>query len=328
MPNIPTYNPLWASGDDTNIEVPTNTQIEDGIQSGDNAYLEYANWYQNITEDKVNDVISGYWNSSIANSLVFDVLFNDDISLYFGTDNDASIGYSTASVSGKDQLVIGVPATNKTLSICETPDISTTLGVSNTSLPIVRLHSPSNASKFGQLFHNGTDALIDSNVIIRLYSGASARPVVIGQHTTSSEGLVSREDLIVYANTEVHENVYADADFQTKNLYKNETYGSIIHNETNIGTTTSYTVQSGDYYIQSTRTGTSTITIELPGSTTLGRVLVLKAWNNSGAIILDGNGGTIEGDSVFYLPSVPYSYAKIINTATSGNAAWQIIEGS
>ena len=317
MVEINQYSPVWASGSGAKKPLLEDAKIESGFVNNDLSYLEYYNFFYNLTQKKLNEIIINYWNLSEDNLLGVKMTLEDDIGLCFGSSSDAEIVYTTANPSNH-QLQIGVPATNKTLSICEQADINKTFSITNLAYPVLRLHGASETNWI-ELYHDGTDAVVNSDIPIRLYPGSSTTPVAIGAVTASSHALNSRNDVIVEGEIEVDGTVYADNSIEIADQ-TNIACGVIGSNITELGSAvTSYTATASDHIIQFTYAGPADLTVTLPSSSQKGHTLVVSKGDSNGNLTFIRTGsGSIDGSISWGSFTTAYESLTLVALTTTG----------
>ena len=134
MARINQFYPVWGSSAGAKTKPAADDKIEEGWDSDETPIIEYINNLNKSLMDRLNQIIQLYANPTSSSIAYKDQEFEDDLHVSFGTSEDASIVYSTTDVSNP-ALHIGVPATNKGISILNKADLGTSVpSSSNNSL--------------------------------------------------------------------------------------------------------------------------------------------------------------------------------------------------
>ncbi len=318
MTVISTYSAIWASDSTAKKPILTDAKIALGFSYNELAYLEYFNYFFYGAQNKMNEII-GLWNLSETNIHDSTLTFNDNIDLSFGDSADAKIKYSTEN-SG--QLRIGVPSSNKTLSLLKEADIDLSLSTANTLYPKFMIHNTSApATVHCDFHHDGAYATMDSTAAIYFYTSASTKPVVIGTVFSTAHSLNSRNDMLVNGDVEVKTSLYADGSVEVKGQTYIDDCPEILCNLTELSTgTTSYTATVNDHYIQFLYTGTANLSVTLPSSCPIGHTLIVSKGNSSGDLTFYRSGtGTIDGSTAWGGFTAPYTTLTLVSVSTTGN---------
>ena len=246
----------------------------------------------------------------------------DDVPLYFGDAADAGIVYSTADVSNPN-LKIGVPATNRVLSIVQKEDLGVDLAFTEPITPVLAIHAAASPStKYMYMYHSGVDAYMTTSSGGKLRLNPDSY-VAIGIGSTS-HSLATGADLLVSDDFEVNGTSYFDGEVACySSLTANgpvRIVDSFAFPAPTTASTTSYTALTSDNVIICSNSSGCTITLTNLSGTQGACLWITDSSGTTATIGFTGMNSIAGGGGTF---SKAYGSQLIMEIDGAGN--WAIL---